>query len=179
MSNVGAFNSVEEILSRYKSIKFARPNRFEVTIVAGPLDMNSKRYLSLMAESTSFPGRNLKTSTYSAGYEASYELPDGMTYSNELDVVFLLTESHAEHDTFVAWQDLIYDDETHDIAYRHRYVGSLVIRQLNEHGEAVSVIRVNGCYPKTIDAIEVSNTATSEFSRLKVTFSFKDWETIT
>ena len=169
--------TASDILAKYKSTKFARPNRFEIIIDSSWTDIDTL-HLSLMAEDAQFLGRNINTSTYSAGYEATYDLPDGMTYADDYDITFLLTDDHREVDYFKAWQDRIYDINTHDINYYHTYIGTMNVRQLDQNNEVVREIRINECYPKTIDAIGASHSATSEFSKLKVTFSFKDWDVI-
>lgn len=156
----------------------AKANRFEAWInlptalgVSRPVQDD----LNIRIESVSFPGKNIRTTSNDNIYGPAHEIAQGVTYGEELTVTFLLQNNHHQRLIFNSWQDLIVSPTTYNVSYYNDYISTMEIFQYDEADKRCAGITVKEVFPKTVNAIELSNTTTNEFIRATVGFSFKEW----
>ena len=156
----------------------AKANRFEAWInlptalgVSRPVQDD----LNIRIESVSFPGKNIRTTSNDNIYGPAHEIAQGVTYGEELTVTFLLQNNHHQRLIFNSWQDLIVSPTTYNVSYYNDYISTMLIFQYDEADKKCAGVIVKEVFPKTVNAIELSNTTTNEFIRATVGFSFKEW----
>jgi len=169
-------SSVDKFLATLD--KSAKPNRFECQIIppqALKMSAQLPRDLNLRIESVSFPGRNMRTTTDENIYGPTYEVAQGITYGEEVSITFLLKNNHEERWFFTAWQDYIVSPTTYNVSYYNEYVSRMEVFQLDENDRKTAGIQIRDVFPKTVNAIEFSNTSTNDIIRATVGMSFREW----
>ena len=175
-----AENKFEEWASAFAYQGNSRANRFEAVIHFPPtIAENLRRTMSqdftFRINSVSFPGKNLRTTTNENAYGPSYEIAQGLTYGEEISIEFWLRNNHEERWVFNSWQDYIVSPTTYNVEYYNNYVGSIDVYQLDEKNHRTSGIKIKNAFPKTLNAMEVSNETVSALLKHTVGFSFKEW----
>lgn len=156
----------------------ARPNRFEANITLPSqllVSSQNARDLPLRIESVSFPGKNIRTTSDDNAYGPSYEVAQGISYAEDINITFLLKSNHEERWIFNSWQDLIVSPETYDLSYYEEYATSMYVYQLDEYNQVSAGIMIRDTYPKTVNALEYSNNSTNELVKATVSMAFRDW----
>jgi hypothetical protein len=163
-----------------------RTNRYEAMIIPPTTIANAMprsnasavqedaRRVNLFIESVSFPGKNIRTSANETVYGPSYEVAQGLTYAEDITVTFYMRNDHTERWFFNAWQDLIVDPATYNLNYYDTYTSTMDVYQLDENNNKVAGIRISEIFPKTIGALEFSQTS-SQYHKGTVSFAFKEW----
>lgn len=170
----------EQWLATFMKDGQARPNRFEAVIhfpptIAENLKSQLPRDFTFRINSVSFPGKNLRTTTNENAYGPSYEIAQGLTYGEEIAIEFYLRNNHEERWVFNSWQDYIVSPTTYNVEYYNNYVGSIDVYQLDEQNHRTAGIKIKNAFPKTLNAMEVSNETASALLKHTVGFSFKEW----
>ena len=177
----------------------SRPNRYDILIsnpatqiglgafssesLTGTVPSSSKlldaktgnELVAIRCESIQLPGKATRSVTEENAYGPQYEIPQGITYSNQISASFLLDRNMHVKRYFDGWMERIQDTKTLDMNFYENYVRDMVIRQLDEQDNPVYACLVSEVYPSSVEAIALSNTARSDFSRLDVTFTFRLW----
>lgn len=156
----------------------ARTNRFKAFILtpnALKADGQTLRDLNLRLESVSFPGKNIRTTTDENVYGPSYEVAQGISYAEDISMTFLLRPNHEERWVFNDWQDLIVDPTTYNLNYYNEYTSSMYVYQLDEANRYTAGILIRDVFPKTVNAVEFSNTSQNEIARATINMAFRDW----
>jgi len=169
----------------------ARTNRFKAFILlpAGLSSGNREEFqppsstssgqvirdLSLRVESVSFPGKNIRTVSDDNTYGPSYEVAQGVSYAEDISMTFLLRANHEERWVFNDWQDMIVNPTTYNLNYYNEYVSSMYVYQLDEANRYTAGILIRDVFPKTVNAIELSNASQNEIARATINMAFRDW----
>ena len=158
----------------------ARPNRFECVLnlpstILENTSTEMPRDMVYRITGCSFPGKNIRTTTDENAYGPTYEVAQGITYGEEINLEFLLRSNHEERWLFTSWQDFIVSPTTYDLSYHTEYVADIDIFQLNEQGYRTAGIKIKQCFPKTINAVEYNMNSASEIIKSTVGFSFREW----
>ena len=160
----------------------AATNRYEIRInpPPGTLSLLTKhqRQIVMRAESISLPGVNLATAAESNLYGPSREIVEGVNYAETFDITFIETQHLAARMLFTDWQQLTYDVNTWNIKYYNDYIGTIDAFLLDHKDSPAYGVRIWECYPKTINALEISNTNTNVLARITVSFQFRYWTEI-
>ena len=171
-----AFGLLNDFLSTFHSQDGkALPNRFEV-IINRP-DGQSGRDFSLICESINLPGRNLNTLTQTI-YGPSREIVDGVTYAEDITMVFQASSGLEERVYFEKWQELAFDERSWNVKYYDDYVGDIDIYLLDKQNTQRYGIKLIDAFPKTITATDLNQSPTNEIVKTSVQFSFRNWETL-
>jgi len=183
-------NSFKTSISKFG---LSKPNRFDI-LISNPSgngisnmtnSLSRQRYLKgkdgdeligVRCESIDMPGKTLRSVAEENVYGPSYEIPQGMTFTNSIEAVFLLDRNLFVKRYFDAWQDSIHDANNFNMNYYNEYVRDMIIRQLDEQDVPVYSCRVYEVYPKTVELISLSNESRSQVSKLNVSFAFRYWE---
>ena len=157
---------------------FAVPNRFEA-IITPPRNMVwSTRDISLRCESVNLPGINLNTSTDTNIYGPTREIVDGITYAEDINMVFQASSGLEERVFFEEWQKLAYNPSTWDMGYYNDYVSVIDVYLLNRNNKRRFGLRLHEIFPKTIGATSLNQSANNEIIKISITFSFRYWSTL-
>ena len=131
--------------------------------------------VAIRCESIQLPGKATRSVAEENIYGPQYEVPQGITYSNQISASFLLDRNMHVKRYFDGWMERIQDTKTLDMNFYENYVRDMVIRQLNEQDVPVYACLVSEVYPSSVEAVALSNATRSDVSRLDVTFAFRLW----
>ena len=174
-------SQIDKFLAEINTTGVARTNKFEVKLnPPGPMKGDTRaEALVLRCESVSMPGLNLATATDNNIYGPTRDIVEGVTYADEIAMVFLLDRNHIIRQFFTEWMEQAYDKKTWNVKYYKEYAsGTADIFQLDEKHNQVYGIKLWECYPKNFGPIEYSSSSTNEIAKLTVNFNFRHWTDI-
>ena len=186
----GAFGLLNDVLSLFHSNNgYAQPNRFDVVITPPPklggggnenvfsgMDRKSDiRDISMRCESVQLPGRNLSTVTDSNIYGPTREIVEGVTYAEDLNMVFQASSGLDERVFFENWQRQAFNEQTWNIGYYKDYVADIDIYLLDKQNQRRYGLKIHEAYPKTITATDLNSGTNNEIIKISVSFSFRYW----
>ena len=189
----GAFGVLNDILSSFHSDEgYAIPNRFEVLILSPPKrgggittnahagsERNSDaRAVSLRCESIQLPGRNLNTLTDSNIYGPTREIVDGVTYAEDISMIFQASSGLNERVFFEEWQKQAFDENTWNVGYYNDYVSEVHIYLLDRKDQRRYGLKLMEAFPKTIEGTELNQASNNEIIKTSVSFAFRYWTTL-
>ena len=189
----GAFGVLNDILSTFHSDEgYAIPNRFEVLILSPPkrgggITTNAyagsergsdARAVSLRCESIQLPGRNLNTLTDSNIYGPTREIVDGVTYAEDISMIFQASSGLNERVFFEEWQKQAFDENTWNVGYYNDYVSEVHIYLLDRKDQRRYGLKLMEAFPKTIEGTELNQASNNEIIKTSVSFSFRYWTTL-
>lgn len=194
MSYYSSSTDKNSFLSSISSYGISRPNRFDI-LITNPSSLISsgmtptvsrKRHASrvnednilvgIRCESIDLPGKTIRSVAEDNVYGPTYEIPQGITFSNSISATFLLDRNLHVKRYFDAWQDSIHDADKFNMNYYEEYIRDMFIRQLDEQDVPVYACRVYEVYPKSVELISLNNTTRDQASKLSVTFAFRYWQ---
>ena len=185
-----AYAVLNDILSSYHNNNgYAQPNRFDVVItppakvggggnenVFSGMDRKSDiRDISMRCESVQLPGRNLSTSADSNIYGPTRDIVEGVTYAEDLTMVFQASSGLDERVFFENWQRQAFDEKTWNIGYYNDYIGIIDIFLLDKQNQRRYGLRIHEAFPKTITATDLNSGTNNEIVKISVGFSFRYW----
>ena len=190
----GAFGVLNDVLSLFHSNNgYAQPNRFEIVILspskralpwlsggtnnihAGRERKSDIRSISLRCDSISLPGRNLSTTTDSNIYGPVREIVEGVTYAEDINIVFNGSSGLDERVFFENWQRQAFNEETWDVQYYNDYIGEVEIYLLDKQEQRRYGLKLHEAFPKTVGANELSMGSNGEIIKTTVGFTFRFW----
>ena len=194
-----AYGVLNDLLGHLNSDDgYASPNRFEVVLptpasnastsggglfsifqsfYAGLTGEADKRSISLRCESVTLPGRNLNTLDDTNIYGPVRQIVDGVTYAEDITMMFQSSSGLAERAFFEDWQRNAFNEENWNINYHKDYVSTIEIYLLDRKDNRRYGIQLFDAFPKTIGAIDLNYASNNEIIKTPVTFSFRYWET--
>ena len=196
-----AYGVLNDILGHLNSDDgYASPNRFEVVLpTPAPSSVSSggglfsvfesfvegfltggsdKRSISLRCESVTLPGRNLNTLDDTNIYGPVRQIVDGVTYAEDVTMMFQSSSGLAERAFFEDWQRKAFNDRTWNVKYHKDYVSTIEIYLLDRKDNRRYGIKLFDAFPKTIGAIDLNYSSNNEIIKTPVTFSFRYWDTL-
>jgi hypothetical protein len=159
----------------------ARPNLFDVafTRVPGAILSDNKRLIedemSLRVQSVTMPGKNITTTPNDNAYGPSYEMANGISYAEDIEVTYILDQDHRVREFFNSWQDVVVNPSTFDLNYYKDYIGTMEIYQVDQNERNCSGIRLEEVYPKSVGPITYSMESGNSFQTVTVNMAFKRW----
>ena len=190
----GAFGVLNDVLSLFHSNNgYAQPNRFEILInapskrglrpnsggtdnvFAGAERKSDIRSISLRCDSISLPGRNLSTMTDSNIYGPTREIVEGVTFAEDINIVFNGSSGLDERVFFENWQRQAFNENTWDVEYYNDYIGEVEIYLLDKQEQRRYGLKLHEAFPKTVGANELSMGSSGEIIKTTVGFTFRFW----
>ena len=190
----GAYGLLNDVLAGFHSNNgYAQPNRFEILLLApskralppnsGAQDnihagierKSDVRSISLRCDSISLPGRNLSAMTDSNIYGPTREIVEGVTYAEDINIVFNGSSGLDERVFFENWQRQAFNEETWDVQYYNDYIGEVEIYLLDKQEQRRYGLKLHEAFPKTIAANELSMGSSGEIIKTTVGFAFRFW----
>lgn len=153
----------------------ARTNRFEAEIYSPKAVSEYSRKVSIRIDSVSFPGKNIRTVTNENVYGPTYEVAQGLTYAEEINIGFYMNNNHEERWFFNDWQDKIINPRTYNVAYYDQYVSKMRVFQLDEANNRTCGIEIRDVFPKTVNGIDYSHSDANNIVKGSVGLAFKEW----
>ena len=157
--------ALNEIISGFHSENgYAVPNRFEA-IITTPPKMGARtitnpshgserksdvRSISLRCESVNLPGINLNTTTDSNISGPTREIVDGVTYAEDINMVFPASSGLEERIFFEEWQKQSFDESSWNVGYYNDYVSTVEIYLLDKKNRRRYGMKLIEAYPKEI-----------------------------
>ena len=194
MSYFSSSPDKDSFLASISAYGISRPNRFDV-LISNPSSLitegmattvararhqersnDDNNLVAIRCESIDLPGKTIRSVAEDNVYGPTYEIPQGITFSNSISATFLLDRNLHVKRYFDAWQDSIHDADTFNMNYYDEYIRDMYIRQLNEQDVPIYACRVYEVYPKSVELISLNNTSRDQASRLSVTFAFRYWQ---
>jgi hypothetical protein len=175
-----AYGVLNDVLSMFNSDDgYATPNRFEVVLPANiPGRASDNRSISLRCESVTLPGRTLNTLDDTNIYGPVRQIVDGVTYAEDITMVFQSSSGLSERTFFEDWQREAFNDVNWNVKYHKEYVSTVEIYLLDRQNKRRYGIKLFDAFPKTIGAIDLNYASNNEIIKTPVTFSFRYWETL-
>ena len=190
----GAFGLLNDVLSGFHSNNgYAQPNRFEILILppskralppnsggtnnifSGAERKSDIRSISMRCDSISLPGRNLSTMTDANIYGPTREIVEGVTFAEDINIVFNGSSGLDERVFFENWQRQAFNEETWDVEYYNDYVGEVEIYLLDKQEQRRYGLKLHEAFPKTVAANELGMGMSGEIIKTTVGFTFRFW----
>jgi hypothetical protein len=147
----------------------------------GPVIGLASRQISMLAESTTIPGRQLATQEHRI-FGTTRKMPYGVIY-DDLTVTFMCTNSMLERTFFDIWHQFIISPGSQYMEYYTDYVSTITIQKLDNSwspisfvGSMISTYTLEEAYPVSIQAQELSYDATDQYLKLTVQFAYSKWK---
>jgi hypothetical protein len=195
-----AYGVLNDLLGHLNSDDgYATPNRFEVVLPHPPKvasvngggifnifesfftslgRQSDNRGISLRCESVTLPGRTLNTLDDTNIYGPVRQIVDGVTYAEDVTMMFQSSSGLAERAFFEDWQRQAFNDVNWNVKYHKDYVSTIEIYLLDRQDKRRYGIKLFDAFPKTIGAIDLNYASNNEIIKTPVTFSFRYWETL-
>ena len=184
-------SKIQSFLSTFDK-NVARPNLFHVVMnppnksfSKNQVKYNGTAYntiasdeMELRVQSITMPGKNITTTPNDNAYGPSYEMANGISYAEEIEVTYILDSDHRVREFFNNWQDKIVNPVTYDLNYYDDYVGEMTIYQLDQNDNNASAVKVHEVFPKSVGPIQYSMESGNSILTVSVMMAFKKWTPI-
>ena len=131
--------------------------------------------ISLRIESINLPGRNLDTTSDTNIYGPTREVVNGVSYAEDISIVFLASSDLRERKFFEEWQNRAINPATWNIGYYNDYVGIIDIYLMDKNGKRLFGVKLHEAFPKTIGPTPLSNAQKNTLIKTEVSFAFRYW----
>lgn len=174
--------SIEDFRSAIFTDSLARTNRFEVLITTAPqaykFRENSNWNLSLYCEMASLPPVNISTKSFKI-FGPTYQRPFGAEYGGEgISFTFHVDRDMKVKTFFDDWTSIIVDPVSGLVGWQEDYVVDLYVRQLDEQENITYEIKLIDAFPRSVNLLELNNSAQNQTHRLNVLFGYRTWESL-
>ena len=177
-------NNLNTFIGHITERKVARQNKFRVEVWGptgafaykkGPAGDPIDPLLSLMCESITFPGTNVRSVPDTLRYGPAREQGQGMTYG-PFTATFICSPDLREKVFFETWQQRVINHKTWEVNFYDEYRGELKIFQLDDQNNDTYSITVREAYPKTISPQDLSWSSNDSYQTVQVEFTYRFWE---
>ena len=182
-------DNFKSLLSRGKGM--ARAAKYEVVLTppagmvkrlsAEGVDItNHTRDISLLCDTITMPGKDLKTHSAKYGTQLKTMMVDGHGFEGTIESTFYMAENFDTKAYFEIWQQAAVHPLTNKVSYYKdegglpNYAGSMKIFQLGGNGRTAGM-KVYEVYPGTIGQIEYAYATVDTLALLPVTFQYRRW----
>jgi hypothetical protein len=172
--------NLSQFLSQSRRDSFARVNRFEVFILSPPaLSQNRDAVsVSLYCEMASLPPVNISTKSFKI-FGPTYQRPFGAEYGGEgISLTFHVDRDMQVKKFFDEWTTKVVDPDTGLVGYQEEYVTTIRLRQLDEQDNITYGIELTEAFPRSLNLLELNNSAQNQTHRLNVLFAYRYWKNI-
>ena len=177
-------NNLNTFIGHITERKVARQNKFRVEVWGptgafaykkGPAGDPIDPLLSLMCESITFPGTNVRSVPDTLRYGPAREQGQGMTYG-PFTATFICSPDLREKVFFETWQQAIVNHKTWEVNFYDEYRGTVKIFQLDDENNDTYSVIVREAYPKTISPQDLSWSSNDSYQTVAVEFTYRFWE---
>lgn len=172
-----ADSTFKQFLALTRKNGLSKANRFKV-VITPPATVNSKidlRSVSLLAESSSLPGKTLNVQELKI-YGPAHQRVSGVSYGNRTKVTFLLDRNLQVKQLFDEWLDQTVSPSSYNVAYANNYISQEISFYQTDTREAdVYTTTLVDAFPCDISEVEQSSSSDG-FQRIVVTFAYRSWK---
>jgi hypothetical protein len=79
---------------------------------------------------------------------------------------------------FDNWTSMVVDPDTGLVGYQEEYATTIRLRQLDEQDNVTYEIELSEAFPRSINLLELNNSAQNQTHRLNVLFAYRYWKDI-
>ncbi len=170
-----AAGSISKFASKIYGRGVQRQNKYAVFLGDVP-GAGKSDDVTLMAESVSFPGQNIRSVPDLLRFGPAREHAQGFTYS-PFNITFICTPGMPEKKFFENWQEAIVNKETWEPRFYKYYVaGEMRMIALSEEEDDRYIVHIHEAYPKTISPQSFSYAANDSYQTIDVEFTYRSWE---
>ena len=160
----------------------ARVNRFEVMIQPpkGMSDVNKSyaSFSSLYCEMASLPPVNISTKSFKI-FGPTYQRPFGAEYGGEgVSLTFHVDRDMNVKKFFDEWSAVVVDPDSGLVNYQENYTSTITLRQLDEQENVTYELELYEAFPRSVNPLELNNSAQNQTHRLNVLFAYRYWKDI-
>ena len=169
-------------LSAIREDSLARVNRFEVMIPSpkGMSDVNKSYadFSSLYCEMASLPPVNISTKSFKI-FGPTYQRPFGAEYGGEgVSLTFHVDRDMNVKKFFDEWTAVVVDPDSGLVNYQENYTSTITLRQLDEQENITYELEFYEAFPRSVNLLELNNSAQNQTHRLNVLFAYRYWKDI-
>ena len=132
------------------------------------------RDISMQCNAFQFPGRNLDSTPYDMLQGPAREIVNDITMA-EVSGTFYCHNDMREKIMFEQWQNLAYAPANKSIGWYDSYVGSITIYNLDQNNNRKYGVELEECFPKSINAQEITADQATAAQTVTVSFSYRNW----
>lgn len=174
--------NLSQFIGAVREDSLARVNRFEVFINApstliGKSIANSGA-VSLYCEMASLPPVNISTKSFKI-FGPTYQRPFGAEYGGEgISLTFHVDRDMQVKKFFDEWTAKVVDPDSGLVGYQEDYISTIRLRQLDEQDNVTYEIELSEAFPRSVNLLELNNSAQNQTHRLNVLFAYRYWKDI-
>jgi hypothetical protein len=173
--------NLSQFISQSRRDSFARVNRFEVFILSPPALRKNNRdavSVSLYCEMASLPPVNISTKSFKI-FGPTYQRPFGAEYGGEgISLTFHVDRDMQVKKFFDEWTARVVDPNSGLVGYQDDYISTIRLRQLDEQDNVTYEIELSEAFPRSLNLLELNNSAQNQTHRLNVLFAYRYWKDI-
>ena len=174
--------NLSQFIGAVREDSLARVNRFEVFINA-PKSLTFKNKsnagaVSLYCEMASLPPVNISTKSFKI-FGPTYQRPFSAEYGGEgISLTFHVDRDMQVKKFFDEWTAKIVDPDTGFVGFQEDYISTIRLRQLNEQDEVTYELELEEAFPRSVNLLELNNSAQNQTHRLNVLFAYRYWKDV-
>ena len=173
--------NLSQFLSQSRKDSFARVNRFEVFILS-PLALSKNKRdavsVSLYCEMASLPPVNISTKSFKI-FGPTYQRPFSAEYGGEgISLTFHVDRDMRVKKFFDEWTASVVDPKTGFVGFQEDYISTIKLKQLNEQDEVTYELELEEAFPRSVNLLELNNSAQNQTHRLNVLFAYRYWRDV-
>ena len=174
--------NLSQFIGAVREDSFARVNRFEVFINA-PKSLTFKNKsnagaVSLYCEMASLPPVNISTKSFKI-FGPTYQRPFSAEYGGEgISMTFHVDRDMQVKKFFDEWTARVVDPKSGFVGFQEDYISTIRLRQLNEQDEVTYELELEEAFPRSVNLLELNNSAQNQTHRLNVLFAYRYWKDV-
>ena len=174
--------NLSQFIGAVREDSFARVNRFEVFINA-PSTLTNKNIansgaVSLYCEMASLPPVNISTKSFKI-FGPTYQRPFSAEYGGEgISLTFHVDRDMQVKKFFDEWTAKVVDPDSGFVGFQEDYISTIRLRQLNEQDEVTYELELEEAFPRSVNLLELNNSAQNQTHRLNVLFAYRYWKDV-
>ena len=176
--------NLSQFIGAVREDSLARVNRFEV-IINIPDDLiltrknrSNARAVSLYCEMASLPPVNISTKSFKI-FGPTYQRPFGAEYGGEgISLTFHVDRDMQVKKFFDEWTARVVDPKSGFVGFQEDYISTIRLRQLNEQDEVTYELELEEAFPRSVNLLELNNSAQNQTHRLNVLFAYRYWRDV-
>lgn len=178
MAQAKAEFSLDRFKARVLGEGLARTNRFEV-LITPPLSLptfsSDREKISMFCEVSNFPPLTLNVRQLKI-FGPNFQRPISSDYGGDgLSMIFHVDREMRIKSLFDSWIELIVNSVDWTVLYPSDYQTTITIRQLDEQNNVTYEIELYEAFPRSMNIMELNNSAQSQTHRLNVIFAYRYW----
>jgi hypothetical protein len=174
--------NISQFIGAVRTDSLARVNRFEVFINA-PSTLTGKNIansgaVSLYCEMASLPPVNISTKSFKI-FGPTYQRPFAAEYGGEgISMTFHVDRDMQVKKFFDEWTAKVVEPNTGLVGYQEEYATTIRLRQLDEQDNVTYEIELSEAFPRSVNLLELNNSAQNQTHRLNVLFAYRYWRDV-